>query len=431
MDGLDLPTVETDGASDSRNQGPNVSSAAPVGWLAHTLNILVLCDRYPYPLTNGQNLRIYNYVRLLGAQHAFDLVCYADEPPPPEVQALFRRVTTFPRPAAARAQGLRRWTEALDVEKFIPASEAVRRDLAGRLAGGAYDLVWVSGWDMIVNVPLDGRVAVLADAVDDGVLEWWRKFRQSRGLVERARMLKRVAMNARFERRYFGAAQGVLFVSELDAAVFRRVARRADTYVVHNGVDTGYFRPLGAPRQPDTLVFEGNMGFAPNVEAAVYFVCEVMPLLRRARPVRLVLVGIRPAQQVQALAGPDVEVTGFVDDVRPYIDRAAVFVCPMLSGAGIKNKILQAWAMGVPVVGTPAATGGLAVEEGANMLLADTPQALADAVLRVLADPQLAQRLGEGGRRTALNRYTWDAKAKELQTVFERVAAVSPVRSVQ
>jgi glycosyltransferase involved in cell wall biosynthesis len=386
------------------------------------LKILVLCDRYPFPLTNGQNLRIFNYVRLLKARHHFDLVCYADVPAPPEVRGLFGQVQRFERPVPVRSSGMRRIVDAFDVEQFIPRSEAVRQALTQRLAGGHYDLVWVSGWDMIVNLPADQGVPVLADAVDDGVLEWWSKFRQSRGLVERSRMLKRVLMNARFERRYFGAAQGVLFVSELDAGVFRRIAPNSPTHVVHNGVDTDYFRPLGMAKHPDALVFEGNMGFAPNVEAALYLVREVLPLIRRRRPVKLALVGIRPAPEVQALAGEDVEVTGFVEDVRPYVDRAAVFLCPMLSGAGIKNKILQAWAMGVPVVGTRAATGGLAVREGDNMLLGDSPQALAAAVVRVLDDPALAKRLGEEGRRTAVERYTWAAKAAELEAVFERVA---------
>ena len=386
------------------------------------LKILVLCDRFPYPLTNGQNLRIFNYVRLLKSTHSFDLLCYSDKPPPEEVTELFGNIETFPRPATVGAKGARRLVESLDVTEFIPACEPVREELHRRTTGDHYDLIWVSGWDMIVNLPEGNRVPVLADAVDDGVLEWWRNLRQARGLASRLRSLKWLWMNARFERRFFGAAQGVLFVAEPDAGVFRRIAPRTPTYVVHNGVDTDYFRPLGTPRQRDTLVFEGNMGFAPNVEAAVYFVRDVLPLIRKQRPVRLALVGIRPAPAVQALAGPDVEVTGVVDDVRPYLDRAAVFVCPMLSGAGIKNKILQAWAMGIPVVGTTAATGGLAVRDGENVLLGDTPQALAAAVLRALEDSDLARRLGDGGRRTALEHYTWAAKARELETVFERVA---------
>lgn len=389
------------------------------------MKILVLCDRYPYPLTNGQNLRIFNYVRLLKETHSFDLLCYSDEPPPNEMAGLFGSIKTIPRPVAAAAAGARRLAESLDVSKFIPDSERAREEVARYTAAARFDLIWVSGWDMIVNIPEGNRVPVLADAVDDGVLEWWRNFRQARGAFNRLRQLKWVLMNARFERRYFGAAQGVLFVAELDASVFRRIAPRTPTYVVHNGVDTDYFLPSGAPRQPDALVFEGNMGFEPNVEAAVYFVREVLPLIRKQRPVRLTLVGIRPAPAVQALAGADVEVTGFVNDVRPYIDRAAVFVCPMLSGAGIKNKILQAWAMGIPVVGTSAATGGLAVREGVNMLLGDTAKALSEAVLQVLQDKRLAQEIGEAGRRTALERYTWKAKAKELEAVFEQVVATA------
>lgn len=389
------------------------------------MKILVLCDRYPFPLTNGQNLRIFHYVRALRAKHSFDLVCYAGDPAPKAVRELFGSINTFPRPARRPSAGLRRLVDAFDVEQFLPDSEDTRQWLRECLGRQHYDLIWVSGWDMIVNLPVEVRVPVLADAVDDGVLEWWRRLRQARGVVGRLRAFKWLLMNARFERRYFGAAKAVLFVSELDAQVFRRVSPGTPSFVVRNGVDTEYFRPLGTPRQPEALVFEGNMSFEPNVEAAAYFVSKVLPLVRRTRRVKLTLVGARPAPEVEALAGPDVEVTGFVEDVRPYIDRAAVFVCPMLSGAGIKNKILQAWAMGIPVIGTTAATGGLEAKEGHNILLGDTPEAFAGAILRVLDDQALAHRLGLAGRQTALDHYAWTGKAQELEAVFERVARVA------
>src|SRR5687768_3953468 len=122
------------------------------------------------------------------------------------------------------------------------------------------------------------------------------------------------------------------------------------------------------------------MGFTPNAEAALHFCREVLPLVREAEPrVRMLVVGNRPTPEVNALAGPGVEVTGFVPDVRPYLDRAWVFVCPLLSGAGIKNKILQAWSMQKAVVATSISTGGLVTEGGANLIVADGKREFADA----------------------------------------------------
>lgn len=386
------------------------------------MKILVLCDRPPYPLTNGQNLRIFHYVSQLKGRHAFDLICYGDGRLPIEVSPMFDWVSVAPRPPQLPATGLRRLLDAVDVERFILPGEEVRGVISGRLCTADYDLIWVSGWDMIVNLPKKCRVPVLADAVDDGVFEWWGKFRHARGAFERMRLFKRVVMNARFERRYFGSAQGVLFVADADARVFQRIAPKTPTYVVHNGVDIEYFRPLGGPQAGNSLVFEGNMGFAPNIEAAVFFVREVMPLIKKRHPVRLTLVGNRPSAEVMSLAGEDVEVTGFVEDIRPLIDRASVFVCPMLTGAGIKNKLLQAWAMAKPVVATAMSTGGLLADDGHNILIANKPEAIADAIIRLLRDPAIATRLGNAARQTVEKHYTWEAKSAELEKAFFAVS---------
>jgi glycosyltransferase involved in cell wall biosynthesis len=351
-------------------------------------------------------------------------MCYADGPPPDELSELFGRFISVDRPERHELRGLDRVFRVIDPEQLAPSSEHLKAVLMDLLRSGGYDLVWVSGWDTIVNLPRPAPVRVLADAVDDGVLEWWRRFCQTRGLLPRARVARWLLLNIGFERRYFGAADGVLFVSELDASVFGRLCPKTPTFVVHNGVDVDFFRPLELPVEPDLLVFEGNMGFEPNVEAAVYFVRQVLPLILARRPVRLILVGSRPDPKVTALSSDHVVVTGFVDDVRPYVGRAAAFVCPMLSGAGIKNKILQAWAMGKAVVSTHAATGGLAAMDEHNILVADGAQPFADAVLRALSDASLRERLGANGRQTVLDRYTWTAKAAELEKVFEGVANV-------
>jgi glycosyltransferase involved in cell wall biosynthesis len=385
------------------------------------LKILVLCDRYPFPLTNGQSLRIFNYVRQLRGRHRFDLLCYGDAPPPDDLASLFDRINVFPRPVPRFRRGLNRLWAAFDVEQFVPSSEVVRDELTRRFGAGGYDVAWVSGWDMIVNVPSGCGPPVLADAVDDGVLEWWRRLRQTRGTLEKVRMLKRVFMNARFERRYFGRSDAALFVSDTDAEVFRRISPHTPTHVIHNGVDTDYFRPMGSPKRRRSVVFEGNMNFNPNVEAARFLVLEVLPLLQSRGPVDVYLVGNHPAPDVLALQGDRVHVTGYVDDVRPYLDQAAVFVCPMLSGAGIKNKILQAWAMALPVVATPQAIGGLAVGSQQNMIVGYTAQELAGAIEGLFADDSLRETLGRNGRSTVEHHYTWRQKSEQLDDLFSRL----------
>ena len=165
------------------------------------------------------------------------------------------------------------------------------------------------------------------------------------------------------------------------------------------------------------------MAYAPNVAAMRYFTDEVLPLVRQSRPdTRLTIVGRDPAPAVLAMASEGVDVTGEVDDVRPYLAAAAVFVAPMVSGSGIKNKVLEAMAMACPVVATPLAVEGLPVRHGENVLVADGAAGLADAINRLLSDPGEAARLGQGGRALVEQTYTWDACASRYERIYQELA---------
>jgi glycosyltransferase involved in cell wall biosynthesis len=144
---------------------------------------------------------------------------------------------------------------------------------------------------------------------------------------------------------------------------------------------------------------------------------EVLPrVVNRVPDARVVLVGRNPGDAVHALASERVEVTGTVDDVRPYLARATVFACPMRLGSGIKNKILQAWSMGRPVVATPESLGGLNAKDGFNILVRSDSNAFAEAVIELILDPRRSTLLGAEGRDTAEREYSWQFRAKQLET---------------
>ncbi len=194
--------------------------------------------------------------------------------------------------------------------------------------------------------------------------------------------------------------------------------------VVPNGVDVDYFAPMEIGADKDYVVFEGNMDFAPNIDTARRLALEILPLLSKHAPnVRIGLVGRDPAPEVRQLASSRVEVTGTVDDVRPYLAKASVFACPMKLGSGIKNKILQAWAMGRPVVATSTSLGGLSALDGVNILVRDTPKAFAAAVANVISDPELAKSIGAAGRATAVREYSWQQRAKQLDSLLKAVVS--------
>ncbi len=394
------------------------------------MRILVTCDRYPSPKSEGLVLRIYHYVKRLRGKHDFDLVCLDRTPHvhDAEVESLFGQVVRVPYAGRGPVSGWARVRAAFDIADLYPQSPDATAAIAQLMASQRYDLIWDAGANMMSSLSKARRqVPLLADQVDDTLLALQRQLALAEGAYRRLWLRKQLHLQRRFARRVLAPAPAVLFVSPLDEASFKRACPGARTVTIANGVDENFFRPglrTGpAPQRPE-LVFEGVMKFGPNVDAVQYFVKDILAHIRQQQPdVHFTVVGRDPVPEVQALASPHVEVTGFVDDVRPWLARAQVFVCPMRSGAGIKNKILQAWAMGLAVVSTSEGAHGLDARDGQNMLIRDTPQAFASAVLGLLADPATVQRLGVEGRRMVEQHYAWSSKAAELDALFSRVAA--------
>lgn len=218
-------------------------------------------------------------------------------------------------------------------------------------------------------------------------------------------------------------ADGVAFTSEDDARVARPVLGRVRAAVVPNGVDVAHFRPDPGTRvEPNTIVFFGTMNYFPNQDGMRHFLDDVWPRLAPAVPgARLRIIGPHPSGEVLARRGPRVEVLGCVDDLRPHLSRAAVVVVPLRVGGGTRLKILEAMAMGRPVVSTTIGAEGIEAVDGQDLLRADGAEAFAAAVRRVLDDGDLARRLGAGGRALVERRYGWTAIAAGLERFLDGV----------
>jgi polysaccharide biosynthesis protein PslH len=244
----------------------------------------------------------------------------------------------------------------------------------------------------------------------------------------RGRLLRGEAERMRrFEAEEYSRFARVVVVSEQDRVALRSANPLLVVDVIPNGVDTGYFVPPAFCRSGSTIVFHGVMNFAPNAVAADFLARQVLPLLRqRHRDVRLAIVGRAPTERVRALAGiAGVTITGEVEDVRPWLTSGRVYVCPMLSGTGIKNKLLEAMASGMPCVATPLALGGISAVPGRDILVARGASEIATQVERLLEDGALGEMLGAAARRYVETGHDWRVVARVYENVYWAARRVS------
>lgn len=229
------------------------------------------------------------------------------------------------------------------------------------------------------------------------------------------------------ERRYLQLADHVLAVSETDRDAFSRFIAPGKITVIPTGVDINYFQPMPVEQIPHSLVFTGSMDWLPNEDGIIYFVESILPLIKLEFPdVTLDAVGRNPSRKLKALAEREksVHVTGWVEDIRPYLGRAAVCIVPLRIGGGTRLKIFEAMAMAKPVVSTTVGAEGLPVQSGKNVLLADKPEDFAQAVIGLFRGSELRHHLGSGARTLVEENYSWARVAETFaRTLQECVIA--------
>ena len=279
---------------------------------------------------------------------------------------------------------------------------------------------------LLQKIAQEEQVATLFDAVD--CISWYLQQQRTtvRGPLRKAFVFSEMKKMQRYERRVLASFDRTVITSAHDRDCLVSLGAEARTIaVMPNGVDTEYFTPLLSPRQEETLVFCAKLDYYPNSHAILHFCREVLPRIWERRPgVRLQLVGNNPPEAVRNLASDErITVTGYVPDIRPYLGGASVALAPLHVAAGIQNKVLEALAMGTPMVATPGSCRSLQVKDGVHLLVAEEDQAFADAVLRLLEDRQLAQNIGWAGRQFVVENYSWVEAAKNLSNLYREIAA--------
>lgn len=400
-------------------------------WLSHFL---------PFPPKGGSLQRSYHLLRAAAERHEVHLVSLNQPALLPTAAAVRDAVDALTEhvasawvadvPAEGRLFGRERvLLEALATSDPYDIcwlrSAALRAHLRLLQKACRFDLLHVDTiglWPYATEFP--GVAAVLNHHNIESHM-MYRRAMAHRGLprrflVQQARKLERTERQAALQ------AATNLVVSPLDANRLLEIAPGASVHVVENGTDTAYFRPLAAvPRQSGTLTFVGGLTWYPNLEAVRWLVDAIWPRLQQACGAKtLNIVGRLPRRRLTELERPGVRLQGFVDDVRPFIANAESFLCPIRSGGGTRLKVLDALAMGAPVVATSLAVEGLDLEPDVHFLRADTADDFERQVGRVAGSATLADRLGRNGRELIASRFAWEHIGSRLELAYQAAIGV-------
>jgi sugar transferase (PEP-CTERM/EpsH1 system associated) len=405
------------------------------------MRVLFACHRVPYPPKRGGKIRPFNIIRHLHEQgHEVTVASLArSQAELDEAEDLGRHCShrlveivhdhvAWPRMVA--------WLPTPRPSSFgyfhsPRLLNRVRRHAAAPPDGTAasrFDLVFVHcayAAPYVLDVPARLRIMDFGDMDSQKYREYaqQRSFPLTLGYWLEAVKLERAEMALA---RHFDFAT---CTTRAEMESMRRLGASVPADWFPNGVDAQYFCPAGEPYDPDLVSFVGRMDYFPNQQAVTKFCAEVLPELQRRRPgTRFEIVGADPSPAIRALGQrPGVTVTGSVPDVRPFVTRAALTVAPLEIARGTQNKILESMAMGVPVVCSRQAVGGVDAVAGEHLLAYDTREQLVEAVLGVLQSPALRAKLAEAGRARVLANHSWAASMRRMDVLiasqFERRSA--------
>ncbi|HEY1089672.1 MAG TPA: TIGR03087 family PEP-CTERM/XrtA system glycosyltransferase [Burkholderiaceae bacterium] len=392
------------------------------------MNILYLCHRFPFPPKRGGKIRPFNMIRHLGEQGHKVTVCSLarSEAEAKEGEGIAPYCAAFHMGRVHNPVQVLRMVVRLPL--LTPSSMGFfySPDLAAQvrelLAAQRFDLIFVHCSSVAQYVEDVRGIPKVLDFGDMDSQKWfeyanYKPFPISLGYrLEGSKMLR---AEKRLARKF-----------DLCTATTRAEWETLDGYGTGaasdwfpNGVDAEFFSPDGEGYDPDLVSFIGRMDYYPNQECMARFCAETWPLIRQRRAsAKLVIVGADPSPAMLKLGElPGVTVTGSVPDVRPYIRRSALMVAPLAIARGTQNKILEAMAMGVPVVTSPIAAGGVDALAPEHLLVADAPEELAAAVLGLIEQPTERARLAEAGRARMLSHHSWKGSMRRLDGIIDKL----------
>lgn len=396
------------------------------------MNILWLKTELLHPVDKGGKIRTYNMLKELKRDHQITYLTLDEDASEDAVAAADEYCHELIRiPHAGRAKFTPGFYSDLlfNIPSELPyaiakyKSTEMRNRIKERLSRGDVDVLICDFLTPAVNLDFSFDCPAVLFQHNVEAMIWKRHYQVQKHVGKKIYLYAQWLKMRAFEKRLCRKFDAVIAVSAEDRDQMRADYSLDAIFDVATGVDTDFFKPKHVTkRDPTNLVFTGSMDWLPNDDAIRYFTDEILPIVRRTVPnVSLTIVGRNPSPYLTELTKKDpfINVTGRVDDVRPYMEKAAAYVVPLRIGGGTRLKIYEAMAMEKPIVSTTVGAEGLPLQNGVELLLADNAESFAEAIVKLLKEPGFADRIGTRAACTVRERFGWQRVAKEFSQICE------------
>ncbi|MDD5633663.1 MAG: glycosyltransferase [Candidatus Omnitrophica bacterium] len=385
------------------------------------MKILFLTSEMPYPPHfGGAKIVSYQIMKALHKAHEIHLLSFVDNEDELKFADALKEVTVTRRFILRKPHHSPRPLWALYNPYRSYKTDEVRQALAEMIAENRFDMVHSDAPMAVYINDLPDDLAKIVCPTDSRTLAQVPNMRNAKDPRSFIVAFYRFYSFRNFERSFYRRFNACLAVTKEGGGYLGKLCPGLKIGVIPNAVDVEYFKPSDMPIDPNTLVFTGTMDYAPNIDAVIYFTKKIMPLVKKKRSqIKFFIVGRNPVPEVKMLANePNVIVTGDVDDIRKYLAQAAVFVCPVRLGTGIKNKVLEAMAMGKAIVLTSISAQGINAQDGQDFITADTSEKFADNVLNVLENKTRREQMGRAAREVVVKKYVFDIIGKKYEDFY-------------
>jgi len=397
------------------------------------VKILVVCPNLPYPPDEGVKIKLYNLIKNLSDKHNISLLCYAgsgdQEKQVSHMKAYCESIYLVQRKKISKTKQLPSIAKYLFLRLPWNVKYAKSKDMQDAILkitkANPFDILHIDDVFMASNLDLSShysfKKAITFQDIES--INYRRTFKIEKNPYQKMLFLLNWLAMRSWERKIIENFDLTVTVSPIELRILESMYPKANIAFIPNGVDIESFNPLPVTDNEDSLLFIGKMDYSPNIDGAVYFAKRIFPLIKREIPnTKLMIVGQNPKKALEKLkSDPSVSVTGYVESVIPYYKRSSVAIVPLRAGGGTRGKILEAMALGRPVVSTSLGAEGLEATHKENIMIADKDEDFARYVIDLMKNMSLRKNLIEKAREFVEARYDWREVAKGLDRAYREM----------